>query len=58
MTITKTDQKNFAQPPMSFRRNTSPKTRIRSQNQITKPKNTTIVPRMLRNGYSAAITMR
>ena len=46
MTITKTDQKNFAQPPMSPRRNTSPKTRIRSQNQITKPKNTSIVPRM------------
>ena len=37
-------------PEMSWRRNRSEKTVIRSQNQITHPKNTSIVQRMSRNG--------
>ena len=43
-------QAAFPQPPMSCLRKTSPKTVIRSQNQITKPKKNSIDPRMSRNG--------
>src|SRR5580765_1150760 len=55
--ITKTSQAVLPQPERSRRLNTSPKTVIRSQNQITHAKNTSIVHITSRNGYELAITI-
>ena len=48
--ITKMHQSTFEPPPMSRRRKMSAKTVIRSQNQITQRKNTSIVHITSRNG--------
>src|SRR6476620_6291404 len=54
-TITKMIHAALPQPERSRRLNTSPKTVIRSQNQITQAKNTSIVHITSRNGYELAI---
>src|SRR6476660_8456427 len=56
-TITKMIHAALPQPERSRRLNTSPKTVIRSQNQITHAKNTSIVHITSRNGYELAITI-
>src|SRR6476646_4494606 len=55
-TITKMIHAALPQPERSRRLNTSPKTVIRSQHQITHAKNTSIVQITSRNGYELAIT--
>src|SRR6476659_10704349 len=54
-TITKMIHAALPQPERSRRLNTSPKTVIKSQNQITHAKNTSIVHITSRNGYELAI---
>src|SRR6476660_721264 len=56
-TITKMIHAALPQPERSRRLNTSPKTVIKSQNQITHAKNTSIVHITSRNGYELAITI-
>src|SRR6266576_431159 len=55
--ITKMSHAALPQPERSRRLNTSPKTVIKSQNQITHAKNTSIVHITSRNGYELAITI-
>ena len=49
-TITKMIQSVFAPPPMSWRRKTSAKTVMSSQNQMIQQKKMSIVQRTSRNG--------
>src|SRR4029077_14277671 len=55
--ITKMSHAALPQPERSRRLNTSPKTVIKSQNQITHAKNTSIVHITSRNGYELATTI-
>src|SRR6266576_5382580 len=55
--ITKMSHAALPKPERSRRLNTSPKTVIRSQNQITHAKNTSMVHITSRNGYELAITL-
>ena len=49
--MTSNTHRAFANPPMSWLRNMSPKTTMRSQIQTTNPKNKSIVQKRLRSGY-------